>query len=60
MDEIASLTSTDLKAQTGSSLASRANAMPSIRVKFFSKNPNISELEIKLKMQWKIEHCSLT
>ena len=28
--------------------------------KIFSENPNISELQTKLQMQWKIEHCSLT
>ena len=28
--------------------------------KVFSKNPNMSELQTKLQMQWKIEHCSLT
>ena len=27
--------------------------------KVFSKNPNMSELQTKLQMQWKIEHCSL-
>ena len=28
--------------------------------KILSKNPNIFELQTKLQMQWKIEHCSLT
>ena len=28
--------------------------------KVFSKNPNMSELQTKLQMQWKIEHCFLT
>jgi len=28
--------------------------------KVFSKKPNIFELQTKLQMQWKIEHCSLT
>ena len=28
--------------------------------KAFSRNPNISELQTKVQMQWKIEHCSLT
>ena len=28
--------------------------------KIFSKNSNIFELQTKLQMQWKIEHCLLT
>ena len=28
--------------------------------KVFSRNLNISELQTKVQMQWKIEHCSLT
>ena len=28
--------------------------------KILSKNPNSFELQTKLQMQWKIEHCSLT
>ena len=56
-DEIAPLTSIQ-KRRLDLLLLSMKHYLYSCKV--FSKNPNMSELQTKLQMQWKIEHCSLT
>ena len=56
-DEIAPLTSTQ-KRRLDLLLLSMKHYLYSCKV--FSKNPNLSELQTKLQIQWKIEDCSLT
>jgi len=56
-DEIASLTSIQ-KRRLDLLLLLMKHYVYSCKIS--SKNPNISELQTKLQMQWKIEHCSLT